>query len=112
MNDKVSLYKQVRILILYDLPMSEIEDRKEYTKFRKDILKLGCYLVQFSVYAKVIKNEIYYRSFIDKLKHILPEKGEVRVIKLTEKQYEDMIFLNGSRNNFEKKISNNNVVIF
>lgn len=107
-----SLYKQVRVLILYDLPMSEIEDRKEYTKFRRDILKLGCYLVQFSVYAKVIKNEIYYKSFIDKLKNILPEKGEVRVIKLTEKQYEDMIFLNGARNNFEKKISNNNVVTF
>ncbi len=107
-----SLYKQVRVLILYDLPMSEIEDRKEYTKFRRDILKLGCYLVQFSVYAKVIKNEIYYKSFIDKLKNILPEKGEVRVIKLTEKQYEDMIFLNGARNNFEKKISNNSVVTF
>ena len=107
-----SLYKQVRVLILYDLPMSEIEDRKEYTKFRRDILKLGCYLVQFSVYAKVIKNEIYYKSFIDKLRNILPEKGEVRVIKLTEKQYEDMIFLNGARNNFEKKISNNSVVTF
>jgi CRISPR-associated protein Cas2 len=107
-----SLFKQVRVLILYDLPMTETEDRKEYAKFRKDILKLGCYLVQFSVYAKVIKNEVYYKSFIEKLKNILPEKGEVRVIKLTEKQYEDMLFLNGSRNNFEKKISNNNVVVF
>lgn len=109
---KESLYKQVRVLILYDLPMTEIEDRKEYTKFRRDILKLGCYIVQFSVYAKVIKNEIYYKSFIDKLKKILPKKGEVRVIKLTEKQYKDMIFLNGASNNFEKRISNNNLVVF
>ena len=110
MND--SLYKQVRVLVLYDLPMTEVEDRKEYTKFRKNILKLGCYSVQFSVYAKVIKNEIYYQAFIKKLKNILPEKGEVRVIKLTEKQYEDMIFLNGAKNNFEKIISNNNMVVF
>ena len=107
-----SLYKQVRVLILYDLPMVEIEDRKEYSKFRRDILKLGCYLVQFSVYAKVIKNEIYYKSFIAKLKKILPTKGEVRVIKITEKQYEDMIFLNGSKNNYEKRISNDNLVVF
>lgn len=107
-----SLYKQVRVLVLYDLPMIEIEDKKEYTKFRKNILKLGCYLVQFSVYTKVIKNEIYYKSFIQKLKGILPERGEVRVIKLTEKQYQDMIFLNGAKNNFEKKISNNNLVVF
>ena len=107
-----SLYKQVRVLILYDLPMIEIEDRKEYSKFRRDILKLGCYLVQFSVYAKVIKNEIYYKSFISKLKKILPTKGEIRVIKITEKQYEDMIFLNGSKNNYEKRISNDNLVVF
>ena len=107
-----SLYKKVRVLVLYDLPMTEVEDRKEYAKFRRDILKLGCYLVQFSVYAKVIKNEIYYKSFINKLKNIIPERGEVRVIKLTEKQYEDMIFLNGTKNNFEKKISDNNLVIF
>lgn len=107
-----SLYKQVRVLVLYDLPMIDIEDRKEYTKFRRNILKLGCYLVQFSVYAKVIKNEIYYKSFIQKLKDILPERGEVRVIKLTEKQYQDMLFLNGAKNNFEKKISNNNLVVF
>ena len=107
-----SLYKQVRVLILYDLPMSEIEDRKEYSKFRREMLKLGCYLVQFSVYAKVIKNEVYYKSFIDKLKKILPKKGEVRVIKLTEKQYEDMLFLNGASNNYEKRISNNNLVVF
>ena len=107
-----SLYKKVRVIVLYDLPMTEIEDRKEYTKFRRNMLKLGCYLVQFSVYAKVIKNEIYYQSFIKKLKDILPEKGEVRVIKVTEKQYNDMIFLNGSRNNYEKKISDNNIVVF
>lgn len=107
-----SLYKQVRVLILYDLPMVEIEDRKEYTKFRKDILKLGCYLVQFSVYAKVIKNEIYYKSFIEKLKNILPKSGEVRIIKLTEKQYEDMIYLKGSQNNHEKRVSNNELVVF
>lgn len=109
---KESLYKQVRVLILYDLPMIEPEDRKIYAKFRKNILKLGCYLVQFSVYAKVIKNEVYYKSFIEKLKDILPSKGEIRVIKLTEIQYENMLFLNGSQNNFEKKISNNNLVIF
>lgn len=107
-----SLYKKVRVLVLYDLPMTEIDDRKEYSKFRRDILKLGCYLVQFSVYAKVLKNEIYYQSFIEKLKNIMPEKGEIRVIKLTEKQYEDMIFMNGTQNNFEKRVSDNTLVVF
>ena len=76
-----SLYKQVRVLVLYDLPMLEPEDRKEYTKFRNNILKLGCYLVQFSVYAKVIKNEIYYKSFIEKLKNIRKKKKKKKQTK-------------------------------
>ena len=86
-------YKEVRVLILYDLPMSDTVNRKHYTKFRKEILSLGCYLVQYSVYAKVLKNEIYYDSFIAKLKQFIPEKGEIRVIKITERQYDDMMFL-------------------
>ncbi len=105
-------YKEVRIIILYDLPMSDTINRKHYTKFRREILSLGCYLVQYSVYAKVLKNEIYYNSFITKLKQVMPEKGEVRVIKVTEKQYENMIFLSGAQNNHEKKVSNNNIVTF
>lgn len=109
---KMTSYKEVRILVLYDLPMSDTENRKHYTKFRKEILKLGCYLVQYSVYAKVLKNEIYYNAFITKLKKVMPEKGEVRVIKITEKQYEDMIFLSGAKNNHEKKVSSNNIVTF
>lgn len=105
-------YKEVRVLILYDLPMSDTVNRKHYTKFRKEILSLGCYLVQYSVYAKVLKNEIYYDSFIAKLKQFIPEKGEIRVIKITERQYDDMMFLSGAQNNHEKKISNNTIVTF
>ncbi len=112
MNSKESLYKKVRVLILYDLPMIEDRDIKIYSRFRKEILKLGCYMVQFSIYAKVIKNEIYYQSFVTKLKEIMPAKGEVRVVKVTERQYQSMLFLNGAKNNFEKKISNNQLVVF
>ena len=108
----MSEYKEVRVLILYDLPMSDTVNRKHYIKFRKEIMELGCYLVQYSVYAKVLKNEIYYDSFIAKVKQVLPEEGEVRIIKITEKQYDNMIFLSGAQNKFEKKISNNNVVVF
>ena len=36
-------YKEVRLIILYDLPMSDTINRKHYIKFRKGILSLGCY---------------------------------------------------------------------
>jgi CRISPR-associated protein Cas2 len=105
-------YKKVRILIMYDLPMTENIDVKEYNKFRKNLLTLGCYRIQYSIYAKILGKEVNYNSFITKLKKVLPSSGEIRVIKITEKQYENMIFLSGSRNNHEKKVSKESVVIF
>lgn len=105
-------YKQVRVLILYDLPMTEKEDIRIYNKFRKNLINLGCYMIQFSVYVKVLKNDVNYKLFLNKLKKVLPTKGEIRVIKITEKQYEKMLFLSGEQNNHEKKVGNKNVVVF
>lgn len=76
------------------------------------MINLGCYMVQFSVYAKVMQNETTYRSFIENLRKIIPATGEIRVIKLTEKQYGTMIFLSGAKNLHEKKVAGDKVVVF
>lgn len=107
-----SKYKQVRVLIFYDLPMIEEENVKEYNTFRKGLIKLGCYMIQFSIYAKVLKNETNYDIFVNRVKKIIPSAGEVRIMKVTEKQYEDMIFLSGTQNRFETTIANNTVLVF
>ena len=37
---------------------------------------------------------------------------KAKVTSRTEKQYENMIFLSGTQNNYEKKVSTNNIVVF
>ena len=41
---------------MFDLPTNTSEDRKNYTRFRKSLIKLGFDMLQYSVYARITKN--------------------------------------------------------
>lgn len=41
---------------MFDLPVVTAHDRKEYTKFRKYLLKSGFLMLQESVYCRLIPN--------------------------------------------------------
>lgn len=47
-----SLFKQMRILLFYDLPTVTKADRAIFAKFRKNLLKLGFLMIQESIYVK------------------------------------------------------------
>ena len=46
----INFYKQMRVILIYDLPMVDDNDRKIYNKFHKNLKKLGYYMLQYSVY--------------------------------------------------------------
>lgn len=92
--------------------MQTEDEVKEYTRFRKNIMKLGFYQIQFSIYVKVVLNEAGYKTVFRRIQNEIPTSGNIRIIKVTEKQYEDMIFLRGMSNLHEEIIGDNNVVVF
>lgn len=108
----MSKYRQLRVIILYDLPMLEEEQIKDYNRFRKSIIKLGFYQLQFSIYVKVVQNETAYKTVLKKLQTSIPKTGNIRILKITEKQYEDMTFLRGKESLYEQIIGDNKVVVF
>lgn len=63
-----SNYRQMRAIIIYDLPMIDEQDRKIYSLFRKRIIKLGFYMLQYSVYVKVLQNESSYIQLCNSVK--------------------------------------------
>ena len=87
----------MRILVLFDLPVSTKKDRKEYAKFRKYLINDGYDMLQFSVYSRITQNHDDSKKHIDRLSKNLPPKGSVRVMQVTEKQYNSMIILVGDR---------------
>lgn len=70
------------ILILFDVPVGSRSERKEYTLFRKNLIREGYVRLQKSVYVKLLRNEKSLRGEMESVKGYLPETGEVTVIPL------------------------------
>lgn len=87
----------MRILLFFDLPTDSFQNRKEYTKFRKWLLKNGYYMIQFSIYTKIFMNYSQLELHLNTLKKNIPSKGEVRVLTITEKQFEKMQIFNQTK---------------
>ena len=96
---KISDYRKMRAVVLFDLPSVEKKDISNNQKFIKKLKKIGFYMLQFSVYTKVLINQSEYDRIIKKVKQIIPHKGNIIILKLTDKQYNEMIYLNGEINN-------------
>lgn len=82
---------------MFDLPVETRENKREYAKFRKKIIKDGFIMMQYSVYSRFCKNKQDAEKHIARIKTISPEEGNIRILYITEKQYEDMILILGTK---------------
>ncbi len=86
----ISGYRAVWILAMFDLPTDTKKARKDYTHFRKNLLKNGFTMVQYSVYIRHCASEENADVHYKRIKAFLPPHGEVRILTITDKQFERM----------------------
>lgn len=89
----------MRLLVMFDLPTVTIEDRKNYRNFRKGLLKNGFYMLQESVYSRMVLNQSIERNVREAVKRIKPPNGFVMLLSVTEKQFAKADFIVGNRKN-------------
>ncbi len=106
-----SPYRVMRLILFFDLPMNTKEERRIYSKFRKYLISNGFTMLQFSVYAKIFPNRTSLFQYIEGLKRNLPNKGSVRIMGVTEKQYEKMFILVGGKSIQEESITEDPMVM-
>lgn len=75
------------IIILFDLPTQTISERKTYTEFRKNILELGFNMFQFSIYTRACRSREQADTQVKKLEKILPQRGKIGILTITDKQF-------------------------
>lgn len=63
--------------MLFDLPVTTSEDMRQYTKFRKYLLKSGFIMMQESVYSKLALNATVAEAIVGNLRKNKPETGLV-----------------------------------
>jgi CRISPR-associated protein Cas2 len=83
------------MLVFFDLPVTKKKERKAATAFRNFLLKDGYHMIQFSIYGRVCNGPDAVQKHRDRLKASIPENGSIRLLVVTEKQYESMEILLG-----------------
>lgn len=87
--------KFMRILVFFDLPVKTKKERREATQFRNFLLNDGYHMIQYSVYARVCNGMDAVAKHRARLKQHLPCNGSIRMLVITEKQFEAIEILLG-----------------
>lgn len=101
----------MRVLCMFDLPVETDTERRAYRIFRKNLIKEGFIMIQYSVYVRVCPSREYARRLEMRIQKFIPLEGNVRLLCVTEKQYADMKLLVGSRTRAEKAIGTERLII-
>lgn len=101
----------MRLIVLFDLPVTNDENKTAYRKFRDFLLDDGYVMIQFSVYVRLCRNQDDVDKHINRIKTNLPPIGDVRLLQVTESQYEKMEILRGKKGTNEQ-ISVNSLTFF
>lgn len=77
----------MRIVLFFDLPTTSIHERKVYASFRKNLIKDGFVMLQYSVYTKLVLNPTAAAMTRDRILRYKPREGNVQLLTITEQQF-------------------------
>ncbi len=82
-----SKYRMGWIIVCFDLPVAEKEQMRQANRFRKELLNLGYFMLQNSIYVRSCvtydKTEIHIKN----VKMIAPSTGTISVFYITDRQW-------------------------
>ncbi|MDF2384257.1 CRISPR-associated endonuclease Cas2 [Nostoc ellipsosporum NOK] len=97
MYQRFNAYRIMWVLVFFDLPTETRKERKIYARFRKEILADGFNMFQFSIYLRHCASRENAEVHIRRVKSILPEKGHVGIMCITDKQFGMMEIFHGKK---------------
>ena len=102
----------MRILVMFDLPVKTKAERRSATQFRNFLVGDGYHMVQYSVYARVCNGRDSVETHKKRILLALPSKGSVRMLVITEKQYNAIELLVGKPTPYDKPQQFEQLMIF
>ena len=88
-------YRFMRLMVFFDLPTATSENRRNYRRFRKDLISNGFFMLQESVYCRMVINEAMAKSVVARIESFKPPQGMVCAMIITEKQFAGISFIVG-----------------
>ena len=88
--ETINSYKIMWIMAMFDLPVVTKPQRRAAALFRKNLLKDGFTMFQYSVYARHCASGESADVHENRLKMMVPAEGLVSVLRITDKQFGDI----------------------
>ena len=97
MYERLNAYRVMWTLVMYDLPTETKKERKAAALFRKDLLRDGFSMFQFSMYVRHSASSENADVHKKRVKKNLPEFGKIGILQITDKQFGQMEIFYGQK---------------
>lgn len=84
---RLNQYRVMWVLVFFDLPTETKKERRAAALFRKQLLKDGFTMFQFSIYMRHCPSRENAEVHTKRVKLHLPKLGKVGILQITDKQF-------------------------
>jgi len=88
---ELNAYRIMWLFVFFDLPTDTKKDRKNAGQFRKNLLKDGFTMMQYSVYTRHCASSESADVHEKRIKNLLPPLGKVSILRITDKQFGNIL---------------------
>lgn len=88
--ERFSQYRVMWLMVFFDLPTETKKEKRIHAEFRKNLIRDGFTMFQFSIYIRHCSSKENMNVHINRVKKLVPEKGKVGILSITDKQFGDM----------------------
>ncbi len=88
-------FRQMWLVVMFDLPTDTKIARRCYRDFRNNLIEDGFMMLQFSIYARHTISDEQCTKHSRRVRSNLPPDGQVRMIRITDAQFQRMEVFHG-----------------
>jgi len=99
----LSGYRLMWLFVMFDLPVVTKPEQKAAAQFRNHLLDLGFEMTQYSVYMRLLSGKERVQTVMRQVEAELPESGVVKMLTITDKQFETMVTYHGTQRQRRQK---------
>ena len=96
----------MRIIVILS-PTNKWGTKMEYTRLRKFLIKDGYIRIAPEVFMRITQNRKTAEKHFRRIEEYAPVTGTVRMLKLTEKQFDNIYMVTGGADYQEKTVGRN-----
>jgi len=104
-------FRNMRLFVMFDIPIDTDKGKRAYSKFHRFLVNNGFDMLQYSIYTRFCHNDSDCKKHEKRLKANTPKCGSIRLLKVTENQYENMVILAGEATTQEQMSIEDLIVI-